>query len=50
MVEKRTANGKWPKGMIDQIQQFIVKEIPDTEVYYIADVLNRMKYIKKNDQ
>ena len=42
-------NSKWEmaKGMIDQIQQFIVKEIPDTEVYYIADVLNRMKYIKK---
>ena len=35
------------KGMIDQIQQFIVKEIPDTEIYYVADVLNRMKYIKK---
>lgn len=35
------------KGMIDQIQQFIVKEIPDTEIYYVASVLNRMKYIKK---
>ena len=36
-------NSKWEmaKGMIDQIQQFIVKEIPDTEVYYIADVLDR---------
>ena len=42
-------NSKWEmaKGMIDQIQQFIVKEIPDTEIYYVADVLNRMKYIKK---
>lgn len=35
------------EGMIDQIQQFIVKEIPDTEIYYVADVLNLMKYIKK---
>ena len=42
-------NSKWDmaKGMIDQIQQFIVKEIPDTEIYYVASVLNRMKYIKK---
>lgn len=42
-------NSKWvmAKGMIDQIQQFIVKEIPDTEIYYVASVLNRMKYIKK---
>lgn len=42
-------NSKWEmaKGMINQIQQFIVKEIPDPEIYYVADVLNRMKYIKK---
>ena len=42
-------NSKWDmaKGMIDQIQQFIVKEIPDTEIFYVASVLNRMKYIKK---
>lgn len=42
-------NSKWDmaKGMIDQIQQFIVKEIPDTEIYYVASALNRMKYIKK---
>ena len=42
-------NSKWDmaKGMIDQIQQFIVIEIPDTEIYYVASVLNRMKYIKK---
>lgn len=42
-------NSKWDmaKGMIDQIQQFIVKEIPDTEIYYVASVLNRIKYIKK---
>lgn len=42
-------NSKWDmaKGMIDHIQQFIVKEIPDTEIYYVASVLNRMKYIKK---
>ena len=42
-------NSKWDmaKGMIDQIQQFIVKEIPDTEIYYVASVLNRMKYIEK---
>ena len=42
-------NSKWDmaKGMIDQIQQFIAKEIPDTEIYYVASVLNRMKYIKK---
>lgn len=42
-------NSKWDmaKGMVNQIQQFIVKEIPDTEIYYVANVLNRMKYIKK---
>lgn len=45
--DDKNSNWDMAKGMIDQIQQFIVKEIPDTEIYYVASVLNRMKYIKK---
>lgn len=46
---KGKKNSKWAmaEGMIHQIQRFIVKEVPDTEVYFVADVLNRVKYIKK---
>lgn len=42
-------NTKWSmaEGMMQQIQQFMVKEIPDTEICFVADFLNRMKYIKK---
>ena len=46
---KGKKSSKWAmaEGMIHQVQRFIVKEVPDTEVYFVADVLNRVKYIKK---
>lgn len=42
-------NSKYPmaKGIIQQIQRFIVKEVPETESSFLAEVLNRVKYIKK---
>lgn len=45
----REKNSKWEMAecLIHQIQRFIVKEVPDTEIYFVADVLNRVKYIKK---
>lgn len=42
-------NSKWDmaKGILGQIEQFIVKDIPDSEVYFLTRVLNSLKYIKK---
>src|SRR5699024_820550 len=42
-------NSKYPmaQGIMQQIQQFIVKEVPETESSFLAEVLNRVKYIKK---
>ena len=42
-------NSKYPmaQGIMQQIQRFIVKEVPETESAFLAEVLNRVKYIKK---
>lgn len=42
-------NSKWAmaEGLIHQIERFIVKEVPETEIYFVADILNRVKYIRK---
>lgn len=42
-------NSKYPMAqeIMQQIQQFIVKEVPETESSFLAEVLNRVKYIKK---
>lgn len=44
---KRNSKYEMAEGIIQQIQQFLVKEIPANEVFFLAYVLNRVKYIKK---
>lgn len=44
---KRNSKYEMAEGIVRQIQQFLVKEIPENEIFFLAYVLNRVKYIKK---
>lgn len=38
---------KMAEGILNQIQRYIVKEIPNSEIYFLSELLNQLKYIKK---
>ncbi len=47
MAGKKNSKFEMAEGIMQQIQRFLIKEVPQTETYFLGEVLNRMKYIKK---
>ncbi|MDO4169721.1 MAG: BglG family transcription antiterminator [Lachnospiraceae bacterium] len=46
MLEENTKY-EMASGIITQMQQYLLCKIPEEEIYYLAEILNRMKYLKK---
>ncbi len=44
---KHNSKYEMAKGIMQQMDRFLVKEIPETEFAFLGLILNRMKYIKK---
>ncbi len=45
--EKKNSKYDMAKGIAEQMERYLVNEIPESEILFLGKVLNHMKYIKK---